>query len=105
MVAIAPHKPVDLAVCGDDGAFDIPDDLTPLEHELLQDLFAIVSEHADEVAAPVDRKQVLLDPREIRRDRRAGARVRRGVVDRRVRGDRDGALRCAAGDRRLIAVV
>ncbi|RKQ87560.1 GTP pyrophosphokinase [Solirubrobacter pauli] len=59
VVAIAPHKPVDLAICADDGAVDIPDDLTPLEHELLKDLFAIVSEHADEVAAPVDRQKVL----------------------------------------------
>ena len=37
----------------------IPDDLTSLEHELLADLFAIVSEHADEVAEPIDRKAVL----------------------------------------------
>jgi GTP pyrophosphokinase len=59
VVAIAPHKPVDLAPGGEDCSVDIPDDLTALEHELLQDLFAIVSEHADEVAAPVDRKQVL----------------------------------------------
>jgi hypothetical protein len=51
------------------------------------------------------REQVLLEAREVRRDRRAPARVRRGVVDRRVRGDRDGALRGSAGDRRLIAVV
>jgi hypothetical protein len=53
------------------------------------------------------REQVLLEAREVRRDRRARARarVRRGMVDRRVRGDRDGALRGAAGDRRLIAVV
>ena len=47
VVAIAPHKPVDLAIQGDDCSVEIPDDLTPLEHELLQDLFAIVSEHAD----------------------------------------------------------
>jgi guanosine-3',5'-bis(diphosphate) 3'-pyrophosphohydrolase len=59
VVAIASHKPVDLAVCADDGSLQIPEDLTALEHELLQDLFAIVSEHADEVAAPVDRQQVL----------------------------------------------
>ena len=44
---------------GDDGTLAIPDDLTTLEHELLADLFAIVSEHADEVAEPIDRKAVL----------------------------------------------
>jgi GTP diphosphokinase / guanosine-3',5'-bis(diphosphate) 3'-diphosphatase len=58
-VAVASHRPVDLAEHGDDGAVAIPDDLTTLEHELLQDLFAIVSEHADEVAEPVDRQAVL----------------------------------------------
>jgi GTP pyrophosphokinase len=46
-------------VHGDDGAVPIPGDVTPLEHELLADLFAIVSEHADEVAEPVDRGAVL----------------------------------------------
>jgi hypothetical protein len=66
----------------------------------LGDLVGVLLDDREQVS-----EQVLLDPREIRRDRRAGARVRRGVVDRRVRGDRDGALRCAAGDRRLIAVV
>ena len=58
-VAVAAHRPIDLAEHGDDGAVGIPDDLTELEHELLQDLFAIVSEHADEVAEPVDRKAVM----------------------------------------------
>src|SRR6185312_14991915 len=38
---------------------DAPADLTPLERELLADLFAIVEEHADEVAQQVDRKQVV----------------------------------------------
>jgi hypothetical protein len=51
------------------------------------------------------REQVLLEAREVRRERRARARVRRCAVDRRVPGDRDGALRRAAGDRRLFAVV
>jgi hypothetical protein len=51
------------------------------------------------------REQVLLEAREVRRDRGARARMRRRVVDGRVRGDRDGPLGCAAGDRRLFAVV
>jgi len=38
---------------------EIPDDLTPLEHELLADLFAIISEHADEAAMPIDRSRVI----------------------------------------------
>src|SRR3954451_3867453 len=58
-VAVAAHRPVDRAECPDDGALAIPDDLTTLEHELLADLFAIVSEHADEFAEPIDRKAVL----------------------------------------------
>jgi hypothetical protein len=51
------------------------------------------------------REQVLLEAREVRREGRDGAWVRRGAIDRRVPGDRDGALRRAAGDRRLFAVV
>ena len=58
-MAIAQHRPVDRAEHGDDGTLAIPDDLTALEHELLADLFAIVSEHADEVAETVDRSAVL----------------------------------------------
>ena len=58
-MAIAQHTPVDAAAHGDDGAVAIPSDLTALEHELLADLFAIVSEHADEVADQVNRKAVL----------------------------------------------
>ncbi len=34
-------------------------DLTDAERELLADLFAIISEHADEAAVPVDRRRVL----------------------------------------------
>ncbi|WP_245602538.1 RelA/SpoT family protein [Solirubrobacter soli] len=56
---MAAHCPVDRVAHGDDGTLAIPDDLTTLEHELLADLFAIVSEHADEVAEPIDRKAVL----------------------------------------------
>src|SRR3954451_18695627 len=59
MVAIAPHTPVDAAEHGDDGTVAIPSDLTTLEHELLADLFAIVAEHADEVASAVDRRAVM----------------------------------------------
>ncbi len=58
-VAVAAHRPVDRAEHGDDGTLAIPDDLTTLEHELLADLFAIVSEHADEVVDPIDRQAVL----------------------------------------------
>src|SRR5262249_17893268 len=58
-VAVAAHRPVDRAECPDDGTVAIPDDLTTLEHELLADLFAIVSQHADEDAEPIDRKAVL----------------------------------------------
>jgi guanosine-3',5'-bis(diphosphate) 3'-pyrophosphohydrolase len=56
---VAAHCPVDRVEHGDDGTLAIPDDLTTLEHELLADLFAIVSEHADEVAEPIDRRAVL----------------------------------------------
>src|SRR3954462_3604666 len=58
-VAVAAHRPVDRAECPDDGALAIPDALPPLEHELLGDLFGIVSEHADELAEPIDRRAVL----------------------------------------------
>jgi GTP pyrophosphokinase len=38
---------------------DAPADLTSLERELLADLYAVVSEHADESSAPVDHSQLL----------------------------------------------
>jgi guanosine-3',5'-bis(diphosphate) 3'-pyrophosphohydrolase len=38
---------------------DAPADLTPLERELLADLYAVVSEHADEAAERVDHKRLL----------------------------------------------
>src|SRR5918998_5157908 len=38
---------------------DAPADLTDPERELLADLFAIVEEHADEVARQVDRRRVI----------------------------------------------
>jgi GTP diphosphokinase / guanosine-3',5'-bis(diphosphate) 3'-diphosphatase len=37
----------------------MPADLTALERELLADLFAIIEEHADEAALPVDRRRVV----------------------------------------------
>ena len=37
----------------------VPDDLTPLEHELLADLFAVVTEHADDAAEPIDRRRLV----------------------------------------------
>ncbi len=38
---------------------ETPADLTALERELLADLYAIVSEHADEGAEPIDRRKLL----------------------------------------------
>ncbi|MEA2281022.1 MAG: diphosphokinase / guanosine-3,5-bis(diphosphate) 3-diphosphatase [Solirubrobacteraceae bacterium] len=57
---MAGHTPIDREhVTADPAAADIPGDLTRLERELLADLFAIVSEHADEVAEPIDRRRVV----------------------------------------------
>ena len=53
------HRPVDRAAAERDGAAEAPAELTATERELLADLFAIVEEHADEVAQQVDRKQVV----------------------------------------------
>ena len=65
---------------GDDGALAIPDDLTTLERELLGDLFAIIEEHADEVAEPIDRKARRARVRvRLRAPRRPAPRVRRGL--------------------------
>ncbi|HET8952964.1 MAG TPA: hypothetical protein VFN44_20745 [Solirubrobacteraceae bacterium] len=79
------------------------------EHERLHDAVA-VDGLGDLVGVFLDdreqvREQVLLEPREVARDRRAGARVRRGVIDRGVPGDRDGALRRTTRDGRLLAAV
>jgi guanosine-3',5'-bis(diphosphate) 3'-pyrophosphohydrolase len=55
------HRPVDRAVDAN-GATALktaPADLTDLERELINDLFAIVEEHADEVAQTVDRETVV----------------------------------------------
>ena len=56
---MASHRPVDRADSGAAAALQAPADLTALERELLGDLFAIVEEHADEVAQNVDRDAVV----------------------------------------------
>ncbi len=58
-VAVAGHRPVDRAEHLAGLPVDAPADLTDLERELLADLFAIVEEHADEVAEDVDRARVV----------------------------------------------
>src|SRR5690349_8435121 len=60
-VAIAGHAPVDRAAPHDEARppTTIPSDLTRLEQDLMADLFAIVEEHADEVAETVDRDRVV----------------------------------------------
>ena len=58
-VAVAAHGPSTATSTPTGGAVEIPTDLTSLERELLADLFAIVEEHADEVAEPVDRDRVV----------------------------------------------
>jgi GTP diphosphokinase / guanosine-3',5'-bis(diphosphate) 3'-diphosphatase len=58
-VAVAGHRPVDRADHAHALAAEIPQDLTSVERELLADLFAIVEEHADEVAETVDRTRVV----------------------------------------------
>jgi guanosine-3',5'-bis(diphosphate) 3'-pyrophosphohydrolase len=58
-VAVAGHRPVDRAHVIQGLPADAPADLTDLERELLADLFAIVTEHADEVAEAVDRERVV----------------------------------------------
>ena len=58
-VAVAGHRPVDRADHPHALLADVPADVTDLERALLADLFAIVEEHADEVAEPVDRERVV----------------------------------------------
>ena len=58
-MAVAGHRPVDRADQPHGPVTDVPADLTPLERELVADLFAIVDEHADEVAESVDRARVV----------------------------------------------
>ena len=56
---MASHRPVDRAEALNGAALQTPADLTALERELLGDLFAIVEEHASEVAQKVDRDAVV----------------------------------------------
>src|SRR5829696_4806757 len=58
-VAISAHQQVDRSAPAHATPAEAPPDLTPLERELLADLIAIVEEHADEVAEPVDRPRVI----------------------------------------------
>src|SRR5215207_8876215 len=58
-VAVAAHRPVDRAAPHPETGGAIPADLTRIERDLLADLFAIVEEHADEVAETVDRRRVV----------------------------------------------
>src|SRR5687767_8627840 len=58
-VEISGHQPVDRSEHVHDTPAEAPADLTPYERELLADLFAIVEEHADEVARQVDRRRVI----------------------------------------------
>ena len=58
-VAVSAHQPVDRSEHAHDTPAEAPADLTAVERELLADLFAIVEEHADEVARQVDRRRVI----------------------------------------------
>jgi GTP pyrophosphokinase len=59
-VSVKAHRPVDRAANNAATALKAaPADLTDLERELLSDLFAIVEEHAEEVAQTVDRETVV----------------------------------------------
>src|SRR3712207_3166673 len=57
-VPVAGHTPVDRQDHPHAAPPDTPPDLTEVERELLADLFAIVEEHAEEVARKVDRRRV-----------------------------------------------
>ncbi len=58
-VAVAGHRPIDRADHAHGPLANAPADLTAVERELLADLFAIVEEHADEVAESIDRERVV----------------------------------------------
>src|SRR5215207_1326931 len=58
-VAVAAHQPVDRKDHEHETPAEAPPDLTAYERDLLADLFAIVEEHAEEVARPVDRRRVI----------------------------------------------
>src|SRR3712207_2520344 len=57
-VAVSGHAPVDRQDHPHAAPKDTPPELTAMERALLADLFAIVEEHADEVARKVDRRRV-----------------------------------------------
>lgn len=59
VVDVHGRLPVDGVAHPHDGPAEAPPDLTALERGLLADLFAIIEEHAEETAVPVDRKQVV----------------------------------------------
>jgi len=63
----------------------------------LGDLLCVLLDDREQV-----REQLVLELRQIARDRPARVGVRGGMVDRRVPGDGDGALRRAACDGRLL---
>ena len=58
-VAVSAHQQVDRQDHDHASPAEAPADLTPTERELLADLFAIVEEHAEEVARQVDRTRVV----------------------------------------------
>jgi guanosine-3',5'-bis(diphosphate) 3'-pyrophosphohydrolase len=58
-VAVAAHVQVDRTDHEHSAPGGVPLDLTRIERDLLADLFAIVEEHADEVAEPIDRERVV----------------------------------------------
>src|SRR5918992_803838 len=58
-VSVSVHQQVDRADHVHAGLAEAPADLTTVERELLADLFAIVEEHADEVARQIDRRRVI----------------------------------------------
>ncbi len=58
-MSVKAHRPVDRAASTATALKAAPVDLTDLERELLSDLFAIVEEHAEEVAQTVNRETVV----------------------------------------------
>src|SRR5215204_1988050 len=58
-VAVSAHQPIDRKDHQHTAPAEAPADLTDTERELLADLFAIVEEHAEEVARQVDRRRVI----------------------------------------------
>src|SRR5215210_5301890 len=58
-VAVNGHQPVDRQDHAHASPAEAPADVTETERDLLADLFAIVEEHAEEVARQVDRRRVI----------------------------------------------